>query len=164
MALSELGEVGNKIPNRQQVVVPPPLVFIAAILLGIILDFLLPIELLPGVVQLSVGLPLVGFAVFLSAVSFRTFIKHGTTSGHRRKPCVLITGGPFRYTRNPLYLSGLVLVLGIAVLLDGLWIAVFAPPAAIIVHYRAVLKEETLLHLHFGMAYQQYRSTVRRWI
>jgi protein-S-isoprenylcysteine O-methyltransferase Ste14 len=119
MDMTEMKNKPGETSGHTRVAIPPPLVFTAVIIIGVILDLLVPVNLLPGVVQLGVGLPVIGFSVFLSALSFQSFTKNVTTSGHKKKTAVLITDGPFRHTRNPLYLSGLLLVLGFGVLLDN---------------------------------------------
>ncbi|UCF99633.1 MAG: isoprenylcysteine carboxylmethyltransferase family protein [Spirochaetaceae bacterium] len=164
MARTDLKNTPVQASDQPRAAVSPPTVFVAAIVLGVVLDLLVPVDLLPGAAQLSAGLPVIGFSVFLSAVSFRSFAKNGTTAGHKEKPVVLITNGPFGYTRNPLYLSGLLLVLGFGFLLDSIWIFALTIPVMIIVHYGAVLKEEDYLLDHFGKEYEQYKTSVRRWI
>ncbi len=151
-------------PSHARVVIPPPLVFAAAILVGYAVNLLVPVDLLPLVAQMSAGLPIIGLSVFLSAISFRSLENSGTTAGHRVQTVVLVTWGPFRYTRNPLYVSGLLLVLGFGLLLDSIWILVLLPPAILVVHYSAVRQEEAYLLTRFGEAYQRYRESVRRWI
>jgi protein-S-isoprenylcysteine O-methyltransferase Ste14 len=163
MALAEL-QRPTTTAGHTRAVIAPPLVFAAAIAAGIVLDLFIPVDLLPAAVQLCTGSALIGFAVFLSAVSFRSFIKNRTTSGHRKDTLMLITDGPFRYTRNPLYLSGLLLVFGFGLLLDSVWIVALTAPAMVIVHFTAVLREEDYLLSRFGPKYEHYRSSVRRWI
>jgi protein-S-isoprenylcysteine O-methyltransferase Ste14 len=164
MDMTELRNITARISGYARVAIPPPLVFVAAIIIGVILDLLVPVNLLPGAAQLGAGLPVIVFSVFLSAVSFQSFAKNGTTSGHKKKTAVLITDGTFRYTRNPLYLSGLLLVLGFGVLLDSIWIVALIVPAMCFIQYGVILKEEDYLLSRFGKEYQHYRSSVRRWI
>jgi protein-S-isoprenylcysteine O-methyltransferase Ste14 len=163
MALTDKKDLRLHASNHARVSFSPPVVFVAAIVLGIALDLLVPVDLLPVAVRLCAGLPVIGFSVFLSAVSFRSFAKNGTTAGHKEKSLVLITRGPFRFTRNPLYLSGLLLVFGFGLLLDGIWIVVLVAPSVLILHYGAVLKEEDYLLSRFGKEYRQYKISVKRW-
>ncbi|UCF97328.1 MAG: isoprenylcysteine carboxylmethyltransferase family protein [Spirochaetaceae bacterium] len=164
MAATELKNTTDGTPRHARVAIPPPLVFATVIIFGVVLDLLVPVDLLPALAQRVAGLPIIGFSVFLSALSFRSFAKNRTTSSHREKTTALIMDGPFAYTRNPLYLSGLLLDLGLGILLDGVWIVALIVPAALIVHYGAVLREEEYLLFRFGKLYNRYKTSVRRWI
>jgi len=76
----------------------------------------------------------------------------------------LVTGGPFRFTRNPLYLSMTILYAGITLQFDALWPLFTLPPALAIVHWKIILREEKYLEAKFGDAYRAYKARVRRWI
>ncbi len=75
----------------------------------------------------------------------------------------LIVRGPYRFSRNPIYLAMTLLTLGIGGLLARGWIAVLAPLAFLAVHFSAVLPEERYLEEKFGEPYRQYKATVRRY-
>jgi len=150
--------------DTARVKVFPPALFVAAIILGFGINFLVPVKLLSAAVQLAAGLPLVLFSIFLAAVTFREFFKYGTSSDHNKPTKILITTGPFRLSRNPLYLSGVLLVIGMAVLVDSVWTIGLLLPVILIVRYGAILPEERYLAGKFGEKYMNYKSTVRRWL
>ena len=162
--MNEQRSISARTPGHARVAIPPPLVFFAAIIIGVILDLLVPVNLLPGAAQLGVGLPVIGFSVFLSTISFRIFAKNGTTSGHKMKTAVLITDGLFAYTRNPLYLSVLLLFAGIALLVNEVWMLCLIPVIFVALDRGAVIHEEEYLERKFGDQYLDYKRRVRRWI
>jgi protein-S-isoprenylcysteine O-methyltransferase Ste14 len=150
--------------DTAQVKVFPPVLFVAAIILGFVLNLLLAVKILPTGVQLGAGIPIVLFSVVFAAISFREFFKYGASVEHNKPTEILITTGPFRFTRNPLYFSGVVLVIGMAVLLDSVWTLGLLLPVIIIVKSAAILPEEHYLARKFGEKYLNYKSTVRRWL
>jgi protein-S-isoprenylcysteine O-methyltransferase Ste14 len=168
MSSAEMDKLLNrsvqKKPETAKVKVFPPGLFLAAIILGFGINFVLPVKLLPTPIQLGAGIPIVVISVFLAGVTFREFFKHGTSSDHKKAAKVLITTGPFGLSRNPLYLSGAVLVIGMAVLLDSVWILGLLLPVIITVRQAAILPEEKYLVTKFGAQYLNYKSRVRRWL
>ena len=81
-----------------------------------------------------------------------------------RTPTALVEAGPFRFTRNPMYLFGSTAYAGLAMLLIELWSLALLPVVLIAIHYGVVLREEEYLERKFGDAYQRYRDRVRRWL
>jgi protein-S-isoprenylcysteine O-methyltransferase Ste14 len=81
-----------------------------------------------------------------------------------RPATALITDGPFRFTRNPLYLGLALLYLGIALWLGVLWPVVLLPALILLVQQIVILREEAYLESRFGEAYRAYRARVRRWL
>ncbi len=139
--------------------VPPPLVFAGAIVVGMFLPDLRPSMLASapaGAVLIVLGLALGAWAVGW----FRR-------TGQDLKPWTpspeLIIRGPYRVSRNPIYLAMTLLTLGIGGLLARGWIAVLAPLVLLAVHFSAVLPEERYLEEKFGEPYRQYKATVRRY-
>lgn len=145
---------------------PPPFVFFGLTLAGLGLHYGLvpwptPLEragrLLAGA--------LVGGAGLALALTARVMFKRSGQDPAPWKPSPsLLLRGPYRFSRNPMYLGVGLLQAGIGLALDDLWITFFAPVSLIVVHYIAVLPEEAYLAERFGEAYTKYRETVRRWL
>jgi protein-S-isoprenylcysteine O-methyltransferase Ste14 len=76
----------------------------------------------------------------------------------------LILQGPYRFTRNPMYVGVTLIQIGLGVAFNNLWIALFAPLALLTVHFVAVLPEERYLSERFGARYQSYLTQVRRYL
>ena len=101
----------------------------------------------------------IGLGVWGSA----TMRRAGTNVRPDRPAIALVTGGPFRFSRNPLYLSLTTLYLGITLYFDALWLLIMLVPVLAFVHWRIVLREERYLEARFGDAYRAYKARVRRW-
>jgi protein-S-isoprenylcysteine O-methyltransferase Ste14 len=142
----------------------PPILFIGAIIVGVVLNFLIPIEIILLSVRLFVGAPLFICFVIIASLTFRAFIKHGTGFDHKKPTVLIITSGPFRITRNPLYLSGIFLMLGAGLILNNIWVLGLTVPVVIALIYGMVIPEEKFLTEKFGKEYLRYKSSVRRWI
>jgi protein-S-isoprenylcysteine O-methyltransferase Ste14 len=153
---------GASVESKQggaRVRLPPPLVFLAAVVVG----WFLPGLRMAGPGRLA-GLLLVsgGLAMGMSAVGW--FRKTGQDPKPWLPSPVLILEGAYRYMRNPMYSGMVVIAVGIALLAGRLWIAVLAPLALLVVHFTAVLPEERYLTAKFGAAYTEYTSRVRRYL
>lgn len=145
---------------------PPPLVFVAAIGLGLLLHFfVLPVRsaYVPWV-RLLVGVPaiLAGLFVILGAVGL--FRKTGQDPKPWEPTPELIFDGPYRYTRNPMYVGMTAITIGIGVCANVFWIPLLAVPALAIVHAIAVRPEEAYLKAKFGAPYEEYARRVRRYL
>ncbi len=127
-------------PDKPGVIAPPPLIFLPCLLIGVAIDFV----------------PLI-WAV-------RHFRKQETSFDVRKPASRLITSGPFRWSRNPIYLAMSMLVFGIAVAMGSIWVLLSLVPALIIMHYGVIIREEAYLERKFGEDYVDYKSNVRRWI
>lgn len=146
------------------VVALPPLIFAAPLAAGLLLDLVFPASLLPGRPGTAVGAVLAAAGLALGGWGQHTMRRAGTNPDPRRPATVLVTDGPFRLTRNPLYLSLTLLYAGVAFLADSPWSLLFLPAALVVVHFGVVLREERYLERKFGDSYRRYRATVRRWI
>ena len=95
----------------------------------------------------------------------RGLLVKGDTNVNPYKPTIsIITGGPYRFTRNPLYVGLQSLLVGLSLLVGTWWGVIFLVPVFLVLHYGVVLREEAYLERKFGQAYLTYKSTVRRWL
>jgi protein-S-isoprenylcysteine O-methyltransferase Ste14 len=143
---------------------PPPLVYLGAILLGVAVDRFIPLRILPGGITSWTGGALVLSAVILNALGVREFRRARTTVRPDRPASALVTTGPFRFSRNPLYLSLAVLQTGIGIWMNSVWVLALVAPTAAILSRIAILPEERHLAEVFGSAYRDYQASVRRWL
>jgi protein-S-isoprenylcysteine O-methyltransferase Ste14 len=144
--------------------VPPPLLYLLPLALGLLLDRRLHIPFLPHRVARILGWPLVGGGVALSGWAIRTMRNAETTMRTDKPVSTLIQEGPFRYTRNPLYLSDAMIYAGIAVLRNSLWAIVLLPLAVFAIQHEVMGREERYLERTFGEEYLDYKARVRRWV
>jgi protein-S-isoprenylcysteine O-methyltransferase Ste14 len=147
-----------------RILAQPSVIYLGTIVIGFFLDRIFHTGFLPLSLRLTAGIPITLISIGLSALTFRTFIKHGASVDHKKPTEVLITTGPFRISRNPLYLSGVILVFGMGLMLNSLWILGMLIPSTLLVQYGAIQPEEAYLLAKFDKKYVKYRSTVRRWL
>jgi protein-S-isoprenylcysteine O-methyltransferase Ste14 len=142
----------------------PPIYFIAAIALTILMHFLVPLAVLIPLFWRVVGLIPIIAGVALNIAADRQFKRLGTTVKPLQRSSALATDGIFRWSRNPMYLGMVFIVAGTALLEGSIspWIAVAA--LAIVLDRVFVVPEEKMLRETFGDAFQQYSQRVRRWL
>ena len=154
-------------PDTAGPIVRPPLLFLACLILGLVLDRLLPLPFaLPETVWArwgaGGGLIAVGIAVLVAGL--QNFSRAGTPVPGNRPVRRLVTTGIHGLSRNPIYVGMFLTYAGIGVAALSLWILVLLIPIAIIMRYGVVAREEVYLERHFGDAYRDYRARVRRWL
>lgn len=152
---------------RGWMLVPPPLLFAFALALGLVLQGWFPLVEVPGSYArglrwLGVALVLIGAGhTFSSAALFArlrtTIVPHGRSS-------TLVTGGAYRWTRNPMYLGLSVAYLGAGALSHSLWPLLLLPFVLIVMDQKVIPHEERQLAETFGADYDAYRARVRRWL
>jgi protein-S-isoprenylcysteine O-methyltransferase Ste14 len=149
------------------VITRPPLLFLAALLLGLASDHLLPLPFdvpAAGLTHwiIAGSLILIGLAFF--ATGIRNFSRAATPVPTTKPTRALVTTGIHGWTRNPIYL-GMFLVYGaIGVAARSPWTLILTLPLAITIRYGVVAREETYLERRFGDAYRDYKARVRRWL
>jgi len=149
------------------VIARPPLLFLAALLLGFVSDRLLPLPLPVPRIDLvhwiiAGSLILIGLA--LAAAGIRNFSRAGTPVPTNEPTRALVTTGIHGWTRNPIYLGMFLVYGGIGVAARSPWILIFTLPLAITIRYGVVAREEAYLERRFGDAYRDYKTRVRRWL
>ena len=145
--------------------VPPPLVYVLVLVVGSALHFIYPVQYLTlGWVQLAVGLPITGVAGGLAIWAFRTMRRAETTFSVYESTTTIVSQEPYRFSRNPAYLSLAILYVGIALSVNALWILVLAPVTVAIITLIVIKREERYLEQKFGEEYLRYKARVRRWI
>jgi protein-S-isoprenylcysteine O-methyltransferase Ste14 len=151
-------EVAN--PGR----VRPPQVYLGAIVLGLLLHFIWPVRLAPRSLGTAAGvtLVLVGVAVFVSAV--RTFRAAGTPVPGDQPTTAFVRKGPYRFSRNPIYLAFSLIQLGLALWVNSLALLITLIPAIGLMSAVVIPREERYLEARFPSEYLPYKASVRRWL
>ena len=148
-----------------RIVAPPPLLYLGTLALGFTLQAAAPLAVLPATgLHTLVGSASIAAGALLVRWSFLTMRRLGTSADPGRAALALATSGPFRFSRNPIYVAMTVFYVGIACLLNAAW-PLFLLPVLLLVMQRGVIRrEEHYLAERFGEAYASYRSRVRRWL
>ena len=144
--------------------VPPPLTYLLTLLLGLILDRRLHVPFLPHGLARVLGWPLVGGGMALATWFVRTMRRAGTTLDVNKPVSRLVQDGPFRYSRNPGYLSLAMLYGGVAILRNALWAILLLPLLLVMTQRYLIEREEGYLERIFGDEYLAYKRRVRRWV
>lgn len=142
----------------------PPSYLNVFLLLAVALHFLLPVQQVIHPPFTYLGIPIILLGLTLNVWSVSTLRTWKTTIEFNQAPTSLVTAGPYRFSRNPIYLSGLALSLGIALLLGSLITFVFPMLLFIILDRYYIPKEEETLEKAFGSIYRTYKHSVRRWV
>ncbi len=143
----------------------PIYIHVVPLVLGIVLHFVFPLRFLPhGWLPLAVGLPLVVIGLILNGWSGSTMCNAGTSPKWDTPTTVFVMHGPFRFSRNPQYLSVNIIYLGIAISFNALWPIVFLPVVLLIMTVGVIKREERYLERRFGEEYLRYKARVRRWL
>jgi protein-S-isoprenylcysteine O-methyltransferase Ste14 len=154
-------------PDRANVLVFPPVLILSALLLGLAMQWLIPLGGLVRIdatVRMAIGAILVIGGALLLPCGAITLGRRGTAVNPAHTTTVLVTAGPFRWTRNPIYVGGNVALVGIALAFGLDWVLVFWAANLPLFHYGIVLREEAYLEKKFGPAYRAYRDGVPRYL
>ena len=151
--------------DTAQVIIHPPVAWGIAVIAGLALNWLVPLPFLPA--DLPVGW--LGAVVFVLALALGvsaviTMIKAGSNIPTNRPTTTIVEHGPYRFTRNPIYLGMFLGQIGLAIAFNNLWLLMTLVPFALVIRYGVVAREEAYLARKFGDAYRGYCSRVRRWL
>jgi len=151
--------------DRPGVIAPPPLIFLVFILLGLGIDYyLLPLWSVPAWPATSIAGILLVLSLLLVGWAFATFRRAGTPVDPYRPATTVVRKGPFRFTRNPMYVALTMLHIATGLWLGSLWVLLMLVPAHLVLHHGVILREEAYLEKKFGHEYRRYRDQVGRWL
>jgi protein-S-isoprenylcysteine O-methyltransferase Ste14 len=145
------------------VVAPPPLIFGGGLVAGLGLHALVPFPFAPRALRL-LGRPLVALGIILAVSGFRTLRRAGTEVDPRRPTTRIVTHGPYRHSRNPLYMALALIYGGVTLRANAGWAALLLPAVLVVVRRGVIDREERYLEGRFGEEYRAYRARVRRWV
>ena len=151
--------------DTAQVIIRPPFAWGLAVIAGLALNWLVPLPFLP--VDLPAGwLGAMVFILALALVAWAivTITRAGSNVPTNLPTTTIVASGPYRFTRNPIYLGMFLGLIGLAIAFDNLWLLMMLVPFALVIRYGVVAREETYLERKFGDVYRRYHTRVRRWL
>jgi protein-S-isoprenylcysteine O-methyltransferase Ste14 len=153
-------------PDTSGVRVLPPLIYAGLFLVGSAVHRAVPLRLWgdPPPAARLVGWGLVAAGVLVAASAVVLFRRAGTTPNPTRPTTALVLHGPYRFTRNPMYLGLSVCYVGAALLVNSLWPLILFPALIVLVQRWVIAPEEAYLERTFAAEYRAYRARVRRWL
>ena len=146
------------------VLVKPPQLFLTAIVSGLLLQLLWPLTFNGSAATILIGLSLISGSLGLMFWAEGTFKRWETAVNPDNPVTTLVTSGPYRFSRNPMYLAFVLIQIGIGLALSSWWLFITLPPAWIMLRWGAIAREEQYLTEVFGDEYLDYKTAVRRWL
>ena len=153
-----------KATDSAGVKVPPPLIYMAGLLVGVGLEQLVSTPKLPGPFALGAAGAGIAASLYLDGGATRSFLRAGTRMEPWKPSSNLVTTGPYRFTRNPMYVGMACLYLGASFAFGYLWSAALLPGVLVVIDRYVIAREERYLERRFGKPYLAYKTKVRRWL
>jgi protein-S-isoprenylcysteine O-methyltransferase Ste14 len=151
--------------DTAQVIIRPPIAWALAVLAGLALNWLMPLPFVPVMLPAGwLGAMVFALALVLVAWAIATMTRVGSNVPTSLPTTTIVETGPYRFTRNPIYLGMFVGLVGLAIAFDSLWLLATLVPFALLIRYGVVAREEAYLERKFGDVYRHYRARVRRWL
>jgi protein-S-isoprenylcysteine O-methyltransferase Ste14 len=143
---------------------PPPLLYLGGLGLGVVLELIAPTPQPATWLRILAGVAGLAAVLALDTTAMSRFSRARTPVNPMRPVRALVTDGPYRFTRNPMYVGMALLYVGIAVAAGILWALAFLPLVLVAVDRFVIAREERYLTARFGEDYERYRADVRRWL
>lgn len=159
--MAERLEYEDDIPH---VIAPPPLIYLVPLIGALLLDFRMPRPLLTFPWTLIAGLLLIVSSGVFLAPAMAAFRAAKTKPQPWKPTTALVAAGPYRITRNPMYVAFTLLYAGIALWMNTVWPFIVLPVVLVVMQFFVIHREERYLDRKFGDEYRAYRARVRRWI
>ena len=146
------------------VIAPPPLIYAGPLVVGLLLNRVFPRPFLPAGVARPLGMTLIGLSFLFWPPAIMAMRRRQTSVLPDVPTTAIVTDGPFRYSRNPIYLSFTLLYAGIASFRNALWAIALLPAVLRVMRQGVIEREERYLARKFGAEYVRYTRQVRRWM
>lgn len=151
-------------PETVGLKVPPPVYYVAGLLVGVALELALPIDRPPAWVTITgIGVGVAGWLA-LDGAAMVSFGRARTPMNPFNPTTALVTTGPYRFTRNPMYVGMAFLYVALALAFGLIWALILLPAVIVAVDRFVIAREEPYLEAKFGEPYRDYKRSVRRWL
>lgn len=149
--------------EKKRKIIPPVYLLMTLVLIWLMQQFY-PLHQYFDPPLAYAGIAPVLFGITMAAISAGMFKKADTGLEPFDEATVLVTGGFYRVTRNPMYIGMILILLGVSMLMGSVGALLPIPLFFLVIHNNFVLGEERFLEAAFGQTYLDYKSKVRRWI
>ena len=146
------------------VIARPPLLYLTALAAGVGLGFVWPLPLELGRWSWIGGGALIALGLAFMAGAMLRFRRAGTNVETWRPTTALVVDGPYRLSRNPIYVALTLAYVGIGLIAGNVWVLALAAPLLAVMRYGVIAREEAYLERKFGAPYLAYKAAVRRWL
>jgi len=150
--------------NAGVIAFPPLIWLIGAVISALVHFFLIQLPIMSDRGYLVCGIVLIILAPALALSAVVTMKKGGTNVNPSQPALTIVRGGPYRFTRNPMYIALCLLQVALGFFLNDWITLLFVVPLALILHYGVILREERYLTAKFGEPYLDLKREVRRWL
>jgi protein-S-isoprenylcysteine O-methyltransferase Ste14 len=151
--------------DTSNAVIRPPIAWALAFVAGLGLDWLYPMPFIPAFIPAGwVGSAVFALGFVLAIWAIVTISKAGSMVQTNKPTTTIVVRGPYRYTRNPIYVGMFLGQSGLAVGFNSLWLFATLVPFYVVIRYGVVAREEAYLERKFASVYLDYKSRVRRWL
>ena len=157
-------KLSEQSPDRAAVAFHPPILLLICIVGGFVERWLVPVSFLPDGLAPLIGIPLVVGALALFGWAVITMRRGGASVPTHTPTAAIVASGPYRFSRNPIYLAMMLLLIGLGCWTNSIWFLAWTVVATILLTYFVIKREEEYLERKFGEAYLGYKRGVRRWI
>lgn len=146
------------------IAIHPMIIYCLFALVGFGLERVWPLPYPAMPILEYVGYAFIALGMLLLLMASREFSTHNTTDSCSGCSTALISTGPFRFSRNPVYLGLLIMFIGFSMTSSNLWLLIVIVPMCLTVYQMVIAKEEVYLAAKFGEEYNHYKASVRRWV
>ncbi len=150
--------------DNPRVIAFPPALFAGTLTIGLLLQSIFPVPLLPRLIAIASSVVILVGAALVAISAFRAMRRAQTAVNPSQPTTAIVSNGAFSFSRNPIYLSLTLLYIGISLLFNALWGLLLLLPLMIVVQNGVINREEHYLEQKFGDEYLRYKTSVRRWI
>ena len=161
---TENGNTPESCPHGPGVKLHPPVIYGISILSGIVLNNYWPLTMPYGIHGHLYGSIVIAIAILIAGLSILKFHRASTDVRPDKPDTALITSGPYRYTRNPLYIVLTLTQVTVALWFNNAWVLLLVIPSILAITHYAIKLEECYLEKTFGQDYLDYKQRVRRWL
>lgn len=149
--------------DKANVIALPPFIYLGGLFLSLVLHLRKPLKLNLSFFRKRIAAFSIISGVILFSQAHRTMLAAGTNVNPQQPTTTIVTDGPFRFTRNPIYIAFSAIYIGLTMLLNTFWGLITLPLVLWIIKRGVIEREETYLEQKFGDTYRQYKNRVPRW-